>query len=255
MKNKLKLQIMKHLLSEKKRCPPIMSRGEGNWWDTNCFSVRVNKDGKWYLLLESVTGDIISAKEWDGNRYSTDRQISVDEFKSSDLLITHRYGPFDITYKSYSQYIIGGLTNYQCVKNRVWLFWHNASQFVFNRKRLAHIQRMDLLDSLITYHILTNGNSFNYMDAMEMTYSSKWILHPRADRSKEHMKLLLESFVSSGEITAGGRDYHITGKAIVTLSDYELEKRRHSENVQLRIVMIFLTFAMILVGVLQAIYV
>ena len=54
------------------------------------------------------------------------------------------------------------------------------------------------------------------------------------------------------EESVGSCYYCVTGKAINTLSKYEEQERRHLENASLQKKMLYLTFAIIIVGVLQA---
>jgi len=251
MQRAIRLGILRFVLNPKRRCPAVISRGEGSWWDTDCFSVRVNRDNKWYLLLEKIDGKKIIGKEWDGEKYSIETTIFVEDFDSKDLHIINRYGPFDISYHGYRQFIIGGMTQYQRVKHRLWLKWHDLNQYFYNQDKLVHVNRMELLRSLVNHHIEMEGKPLRLFDVMELSFTFRWINHPEGDKERFHMELMLDSLVHSGDLTSSNRKYSLTGKALETLSGYELEERRHIQQVKLSRAMAILTFVLIVVGLLQ----
>lgn len=82
-------------------------------------------------------------------------------------------------------------------------------------------------------------------------YSRKWFYHPEKDEHKEHLKLLLESFVESGDLKRQDGGYTLSGKALETLANHDLEQQKHQDNLATAKVGNRLTWAIVLIGMLD----
>lgn len=73
----------------------------------NCFVVYIENSGKPYLMVESSEGKELKCKEWDGNRFSIDKTINLDEVIDTDLYVIHYYGLNDIEYRGFNEFLKG----------------------------------------------------------------------------------------------------------------------------------------------------
>ena len=87
---------------------------------------------------------------------------------------------------------------------------------------------MKILESIIAKQSEEPHKSFSSLDLMSYMYSIRWYLHPQKTELRKKMDLYLSSFVSSGELKNQGDsfDFIITGKAIATLEQYQIETAR-----------------------------
>ena len=242
---------MDKVLSQK--CEGSIPRSGKEAESVDCYSVRVNKNGKWYLLLESIEESTIQASEWDGERYCLPKTIDIEDIPSTELNISHKLGLFDINYHGYWQFILGDATRYQRVKTKLMLFFYSTKQYLYNKQNLASAERMELLQYLVDRHIKTKGKEFTYIDVMTDLNSSRWIFHPDKEHHSNHIKFVLQSLLESEDlISRSGIKYEVSGKAMTTLSEYQLGERRYLEGVGLRKRMIWLTIVLAAVGLIQA---
>lgn len=109
---------------------------------------------------------------------------------------------------------------------------------------------MELLQYLVERSIQSPRAKFDPLFLGMQLYSRKWFFHPGKDEHKEHLKFFLESFAESGELKRDDGGYVLSGKALETLSNHELEKQQHRDNLATARVGNNLTWAIVIVGIL-----
>lgn len=85
-----------------------------------------------------------------------------------------------------------------------------------------------------------------------LLYTQKWVFHPDKSRQLAYNDLLLKSLVESGELTSVQYGFKLSPKALVTISEYEEDQKRHRDNLAQSSATKWLTFALIIVGLVQA---
>jgi len=247
---KLVLQYLtKHKCGEG-RIPRSGREGE----EVNCYSTFLFKQEEPFLIVEAGSDNEIKGSGWDGERFSIPKSITFTESREYQLRITHYYGLYTTKYTGLLDFILFGITKYEVLKCNVHKIFYKTNQFIFNKRRLATPDRIELLRILIDHHFKSSGNSFSSIDIMTMIYSLKWVLHPESDSQEHKLQLFLDSLLETGEIKkVDETKYQVTGKAIVSLSKYEEEERRHIESIKLQRRIVWLTLAIVLVGLVQAI--
>ncbi len=225
--------------------------------EVNCFSMSIdNPDGSPLLLVNSLEAPIFKGRKWNGNQYFDAHEINVKDVSPSQIKIRHYYGSCTIKYDTLYDYIINGATGIEKFKADISRFIHGTHKFIFNRKSLATKERIELLRFLIDRHISAEDKdkTVHVLMVMQELYSVYCHYHPQFEQQKERLRLLLDSFVESGELrsTDGGLCYKITPKAMTTLSNCEIEERRHTENSARQRQLNWLTGALVFVGFLQA---
>jgi hypothetical protein len=238
----------------KKKCGQRVPRTGKIGEDVNCFLVFLYDKKTPYMVLETIDSNIIKGLEWNGNKYTTSIEINFSDINRYNVRILHYYGLNNIEYNSLYSYIFLGLTKFEKLRCNIVDLYHKSAQFIYNKKQLATIDRIRLLRTIIDISIKSEFQKFSFLYLMENLYTLRWISHPEGDIHEKRIELLLDSFVKSGEIEkVDHNEYIATGKAIISLSEYEEQERRHKENATLQKWLIFFTFLFVVVSTIQII--
>lgn len=251
----MKKLIIKSLLPKLllKPCPQMIPRSGEEAESVDCFSIKILVNGELKFLVQKIDSDHFTGLWWSGNSFSIEACIHLNSISLSEIQIKHYYGVGTIIYTGITDYIVNGKTGKEKLKVKLHINKEKARQYLFNKKSFASFQRIDLLRILINHHIESNGKKIDSMGIMSKLYTDRWILHPKKDHQENQVQLFLDSFAESGELSKVQHgDYLVTGKAITTLSKYEENERRHKENKRMQTIIIGLTVALVLVGIIQA---
>lgn len=174
--------------------------------------------------------------------------LSQEDIRRTDyvLRIEHYYKGYQFDYSSPFNFLMADAFYWHS-----WVIFRDRnSQKRFNRQPLIRAERMDFLQYLVERSIQKPGEKFDPLFLGMQLYSRKWFFHPGKDEHKEHLKLLLESFAESGDLKRDSGGYLLSGKAIETLSNHELEKQKHRDNLATAKIGNNLTWAIVIVGIL-----
>jgi hypothetical protein len=249
LKRFILIWLLKPLLA--KKCPANLSLFGKEAEKRNCYYVFLLSNGERNVVVESIDSYGICGKQYDGNSFSKDSLISFESLNSIDIEIVHHYKLNRILYKGLFDFFIYGKTKIQYLILYVHILSYKCSQFIYNRKRLVTIQRLELLKALVDNHIEKDGKGIGLIDIMTKLYSIRWLEHPDSDSQEKKLSLYLDSLVDSGELTKDSTDYYVTRKAILTLEKYEEDERRHRNQIRLQIMMVILTGLLALIAMIQ----
>lgn len=135
-------QVFKRRCSLQSLIPRSGEAGE----KVNCYLAYVHaKDGKPYLLLDSLNGDVIQCRQWDGKSFSVETNKALFSLIDTDLHIYHYYGLDTITFTGAWDFLWHRHTG--LVYLWVWAHraWNASAQFTFNRRSLRSQQRLRIL--------------------------------------------------------------------------------------------------------------
>jgi len=237
----------------KRQCGERVHRSGEKGEAVNCFNAYLYKYNEPFWVILEIVGDTIKVKRYVNNNFSESGEVFLKDLDEYSLRIIHHYGLYNLYYNSFLNYILTGWTKIDVIKCKIHKLFNNTKQFVFNKKRFAKLDRLEILRALIDMQFSGNGENFMTMDVMTYLYSLMWIMHPGKDEQEHRLQIFIDSFVESGELKFDGScHYTVTGKAINTLSRYEEEERKHQENKKLQNRMVYLTLAIVLVGIVQA---
>jgi hypothetical protein len=233
----------------RRQCNDSIPRSGERALRVNCY-VTYLKYGEddWALLVQSVSEYGLTGRYWDGSSFSTDTSIPFQYIEGASLEINHYYKVYDFKYNSISEYVLKDLSQYF----RLIVFRNEFSQFVFNRQELALSERINVLKVLLQQTVENDQFQVSEVSLGNLIHGDRWILHPDRARQQRHSRLILESLAESGELERVQYGYRITDRAITTISEYEAANTRHSETVTQSKQLKWLTFALIIVGLLQA---
>jgi len=100
--------------------------------------------------------------------------------------------------------------------------------------------------------MLDGQNAFRPIDLMTELYSIKWVLHPDGDSQLEVLETYLDLLADSGDLQKNNYSYCLTGNALKAIEEYEEQERKHTENVKNQRIIAWLTFAIVLLTLIQA---
>ena len=79
------------------------------------------------------------------------------------------------------------------------------------------------------------------------------LLHPEGSSQRQTVQFYLDSLVETGELRRlSDSTYELTGQAIKTVEDYEEHERKYGEGLSMQRRMVWLSFAIVLLAVVQA---
>ncbi|MCW5206572.1 hypothetical protein VU08_06555 [Desulfobulbus sp. F5] len=261
--------ILKHI------SPKISSSHEANCY-TNNFSILLRKETEQYLFNEAMKNNV-RCYQRNGNIFDRDKVIFIDykDLVRYKVEIKHYYKFYTFKYNSLFSYICAGFTRIDVVICNISTLKERLIQYLFDRKskESALPLRINLLRLLIELrekglsdespkYLFQQGDSYNIDGILTKLYGSKWVLSKHQYKLKEKLQLAIDSFVETGELSLTQESqylhnrlkfYLVTGKAFATLSQYEEDERRHKENYKSQKSISYLTVALVLVGILQAI--
>jgi len=234
-------KVLKHILY--KSCPSLIPRSGEAGKKVNCYTIEIEKeDGSPYLLVDSLTEKGVSGRIWDNKSYNQKKTVKFETIKNLPIKIVHYYGLYEIRYKGIFDYIFFG---YMCPKSYFKILVNKGIQRFYNTKRLFfRHNRLNLLRLLVEKQLEDPSGSVSSWEIMDDLYTIKWYGHPKGNELHDKLKLFLASFVETKEIErigGSGHHYKVTGLALKSLEDADLEERRHQENIDIQRRITYLT--------------
>lgn len=168
--------------------------------------------------------------------------------------IVRYIGTWKFPYQSVFKCVLHDWTYY----NRIPIIRDAVDQFFFNRRDLALKEKTKALKVLVKRYREEPSARFNEVKLVEFLHGRRWAKHPDRVGLQAHARLLLDSLRDSGELQVVEDDlnlynsYELTGKALTTLETYEQEAIRHEQIISQSRDMKWLTVALIIVGLIQA---
>ena len=252
----IKLWLLKSVISKLllKMCPSSVPRSGAKGEQVNCFHIYLEQDGDSYFVINRIASNHVSGLWWNGENFCEEASVPFNWFKLSQIKIMHYFSLSEFTYRGIFDYLISGLTKYNEAKAILLRYINIVKQYFFNRRPLVMVERLELLRVILEHYIQTGEKDIKSIDLMSRLYSIRWIVHPDKNMQEKKLILYLDSFVESGDLICTNRHYSytITGKALLTLDEYEESERRHQDNVRLQRLMVLLTLIMAFFTMVQA---
>jgi hypothetical protein len=240
-------------------CKLTVPRSGKDGEDVNCFSVSIEKQGEPYLLVRSITNDVLDCLEWDSQsqRCSIAREIPLTKVHLASISVRHYYGLSEVRYSGIFEVAIGLIFRLEYFKIHVVRSISGFDQYFFNKKKLITKRRIDLLRFMLEQR--TEGTTtFRAIDLMTKLYSIKWVSHPDSNSQLELLEFYLESLLQTGELSMVNKQtnlhqtYQLTGYGLGAIVEYEEQERRHTENVKAQRGILWLTILVTIFTAAQA---
>lgn len=198
------------------------------------------------ILLKQRNDAGYKALVWRGEQECVEEILTAEDIKASrfELRIERYYQGYQFNFSDPKVFLLTEFFHWhKLVKVR-----DRVSQSIYNKRRLVREERINLLRHLVERKIENPRDEINPLMLAVQRYSRKWLYHPDKHRHKAHLELVLDSFLDSGELVKKDTHYVVTGKALVTLSEYELSVQRHKDQINTAKVGNRLTWAIVIVG-------
>lgn len=212
-----------------------------------CSVTLQNFDSTTRILLRKRNGAGYKALIWRGEQDVIEKTLTVEDIEVSkfELRIERYYQGYQFSFTDPKVFLLAETFQWhKLVKIR-----DRVSQSIYNKRRLVREERIDLLRHLVERKIENPRDEINPLMLAVQRHSRKWLYHPDKDRHKAHLEIVLDSFLDSGDLVKKNINYVVTGKALVTLSEYELSVQRHKDQINTAKVGNRLTWAIVIVGV------
>ncbi len=217
--------------------------------EVDCFVMYIKaKDNSWNILAEGMDNTGIKGRQWSDEGYTEKSHVAFEDVDKANIEITHFYKTYDIQYFSLHDYLLKGVLPYYQFK----IHFNKAAQVFYNRKELSRSERMAALQLILEKTIDDRDFCITVSGLLSLLHTQRWYYHPDRERNKNYNELLLESLVASGDLEKDKGIYRLSNQALISLSQYEQEDRKHKETLRQSKAMTKLTFALIFVGLIQA---
>lgn len=243
--NKIYQWAIERILS--KPAPDRVPRTGDKAQDVDCYVMYIVGDDSCNMLAERIDNKGVHGKAWGAKGYTEETTITLEQVKNVKLEITHFYKTNNIQYFSLNDYLLKGVFPYYQLVIRT----NKATQIFYNSKELARSERMETLRLILEKTIDDKSFSVTSLGLSSLLHTQRWYYHPDRERNSNYNNLLLESLVASGDLTKEDNVYKISSHAMVSLSQYEQDDRKHKETLRQSKAMSVLTFVLIIIGTLQ----
>lgn len=246
-------KILKRLVSQK--CPIRIPRSGDAGAKIKCYSSVIAFSKEKQLLIDNINNDGVSGL-WlnaESDEFNIEGNMPFDQITFHSIRTRHYYGYYETRYSDLWDIILFDCTKVAIVKIEIRKLYDSIMQFFFNRKSLVNKKRFEILNILFNKHVEEDNFQFNRITVMSTLCSVRWFRHPEAKEEQRRVQLYLDSFLKSGEIEqAQAGTYKLTSKALISLEEYELAKRRHDDNMWLQIAMAVISGLLVLLAGIQA---
>jgi len=246
-RNFLLKQAIKHAL--KKPAPQLIPRSLPKAARVDCFVISLNaKDSSWSVLIEGFSNRGYIGKWLENDTYASEVSILPSAVESATFECTHFIGPYEFSYKSAASMLWQELICLPYIN----VYQDRYSQYRFNKLNLTRLDRIAILRFVYEATLENNQIQISSITLAGRLYSNRIFFHPDKTRMFNYCRLLLDSLVASEDLELKGAMYSLSSKALISLSRYEEDERRHKDMISQQRALKWLTGALILVGLIQA---
>lgn len=129
----------------KRQCGERVHRSGEKGEAVNCYQTYLYKNNEPFLVILEVVDDTIKGKRYVNNSFSESGEVMLKDVNEYSFRITHHYGLYDIYYNSFLNYFLTGWTKIDIFKCKIHKLFNNTKQFIFNKKRFAKLDRLEIL--------------------------------------------------------------------------------------------------------------
>lgn len=245
------MSLLRHALriTLLKPAPDVIPRSGGREAKVDCFLAYFHDEATdTKYLFRGLTKDGVSVQEVGQPQPQAYPTLTWEQANAKSIEFTHFLREYEFRYKTPWQFIRA----YYTLRDQEAIAFDRAKQYSFNRRTLSRAERMHALRLLVDQRIERRDASISYVGLMSKMYTMRAFLHPDKDELQNYCELLLNSLVASDDLRREDGSYKVNPKALVTLSQWEEENRRHRDSVaQQRWIKIF-TILLAIAAVIQA---
>lgn len=183
---------------------------------------------------------------------------NIYEITGMESEIIHYRKNYNLHYKSIFTFVIDHYFKIITLKTALARTKGNIVSGLKSDKETISSDRHNLLRILVAQYVnqrpSRTSSGFRVDEVISLLYGALWYKHIKNESFRRRIKLLLESLVITGDLTAKDEVYYVQGQSVTTLVEYEKEERRfiqqqkmHKNIVRFMLVITIATLLIILV--------
>jgi len=209
------------------------------------------------LWFRCVTKKSASFLRWDGSNFSEPAEIELNNIEASDIKYEYWYKNQVIntngTLNFLTRYYLGYFQFFGVRETFLQKRYNQSTKFLNERQKILK----EIVEASLSIAASEgNNNPFNTKKSalswFFRMHGHRAANHPNYSMASLRFKAVLDSLEESGELGVQDNCYFGTGKAMTTLSNYELENRRHRNSYKLNLSIVALTIILAIAGSVQA---
>lgn len=218
--------------------------------ERNYYTVELGSvDDGWVFSVQSIVSQGLNGHWYqDGFAPGIPASFPKASLSHCPLQIDYYIRELEIRYASPIKFLVHQLTFYPWFQ--VWR--ERASQYIFNRQKLIRSDRITVLRVLLSQTLRNHNFRVRSGGLMVLIYGDRAARHPDNVQLRQYYVLLLNSLVDSGDLILENNFYQLSPRALLTLAQFEEDNRKHRDLVTLQYIIASLTFALVMVGLIQA---
>jgi len=206
-----------------------------------------DEDKRRFLFRRKIFGGVSGLSFPEDSNEGEDANLTSEELLTRNITIEQYYRQSQFEYQGVLEFFVYNFF-------RVYKVVHlkaQISQALFIRGSLALKDRSQLLRFIADETLNDRNYRTSAIDIITEIYSIRAWSHPQRERVQHYYELMLQSLVSSGDLTEHDRSFRLTPKALQTIHDESEEQTRHEDNKRLQRRLVWLTLALVFVGLLD----
>lgn len=215
-----------------KPCPSRIPRSGEDGKKIDCLMAhRFSDEGD--LVFISIEAEKVYALEYDGDSYSIERVVKLDEIDASSLTISYYRGLWNIEYRGIWAFFRGYVLGLTAAEIRAKEFASGVKQWLFNRRTLVVDKRLSVLREVLEAAV-AGSKDISAMMLVGRKHGLKAYLHPGFRDHVSEFQFYLDGLADTGELKRQNMYFFPTGKAIQTIEESEEQDRKHKANFRIQ---------------------
>lgn len=215
------------------------------------FDVLIDRDKQPYLAVVGLEDATLDCLKLHGERYAIPSKVDLALLKASDFRVIHFYKGRRFRYQGLARFVLATITRIPYARDLFLQWLDNFKQKRFNATKLVTKRRIELLNLLIR-KTLDGQNEFDTLNLMVDLYSIRSVARPDWDIKERQLEFYLESLVATGDLKFANNAYRVNGQAIRTIEEHEEQEIKHRDALRMQRWVVFLTFLIVLLTLVQA---
>lgn len=208
-------------------------------------------------MFKGIKGNRVQCLAWDGGSFSKDSEIAVSDVNPETIHVFHWYKRIDLRTFGVRSFTINEIT-----QRAFWLdLRERVAQKLYNRTFRLRQERQEVLHEILERSIAFSKQT-NRIDPFSAKKSSlEWffeihgeraVQHPEYDEHSLRFRAILESLVKSNDLIEADHRISASPQSINSLAEFELEERRHQDQLSTNRRIAMLTAVLVLIAAVQA---
>lgn len=201
-----------------------------------------------FLVQQLNQGGLSGLYFEEGNSEGLALSIPNEAIAGYKFRITHYFKEFEVVYSTPHEFLIEQVSGYW----RLRAFCERLLRDRYNRKRLVRQDRMKVLRLVFDNTIRDHDFKVSGWGLMDLLYEPRWSGHPDNFNLLQYYETVLRSLKGGGDLTEEAGTFRLAPQALQTLSVFDEDERRHADQVRMQRRIAWLTFWLVMIGLLQA---